>query len=510
MRKHNFKVRLLSFIALCGIVMAFTACSNEDVAQGSVEPNTANNDNLTTFVTGNPATRTSLNYDDGAFFWESGDHIYVQDDNGTWHKSSNAPTEKTASFKFKVPGKYTNHTSYKVYYPGKQGVNNNVTISATQLQKTPNSTAHIGEAGDCGTADATGGNGVFNFRLDHQAAILVFQPFTENDAVKNCYLTKIEVTSDNDITDTYTLDTTTGQLTGSGSGKTITVTTKGDGSYAQGFPLKTSAANVATNGTYVVIRPGTHALTVRYWIKDYVTQVEGAVTKTYPAFNYEKNDYYDMTANLNVTDYDGRKYYMWDAKNNFWNGHEWNSTKPLQPVLKGGTYTQTGDGNFYNNERPGGSKAAMYSCKDLPSANVMAWYVKEGDPHWDGGEVWTTMGHLYKGGMWFKKKLYIPQFSANKAPNPINTDIASLSSDYTLNANPAQGTPTAKALYFFVPALGQYSWNSFGGLGTDGYYWTSSGSNEDSNWAYFLQFNSSNVTLRSDGSNLGNYVMRFN
>lgn len=486
MRKHNFKVRLLSLIALCGIVMAFTACSNEDVAQGSVETNTANNDNLTTFVTGNPATRTSLNYDDGAFFWESGDYIYVMDDNGTWRKSSNAPTEKTASFKFKVPGKYTDHTSYKVYYPGKQGINNNVTISAIQLQKTPNSTAHIGEAGDCGTADATGGNGVFNFRLDHQAAILVFQPFTENDAVKNCYLTKIEVTSDKDITDTYTLDTTSGQLTGSGSGKTITVTTKGDGSYAQGFPLKTSSANVATNGTYVVIRPGTHALTVRYWIKDYVTQVEGAVTKTYPAFDYEKNDYYDMTANLNVTDYDGRKYYMWDAKNNYWKDHEWNSAAPLQPVLKDGRYTQTGDGNFYNNERPGGSKAAMYSCKDLPSANVMAWYVKEGDPHWDGGEVWTTMGHLYKGGMWFKKKLYIPQFSANKAPNPINTDIASLSSDYTLNANPAQGTPTAKALYFFVPALGQYSWNSFGGLGTDGYYWTSSGSNEDSNWAYFL------------------------
>lgn len=490
--------------------MMFTACSNEDVAQGSVETNTANNDNLTTFVTGNPATRTSLNYDDGAFFWESGDHIYVQDDNGTWHKSSNAPTEKTASFKFKVPGKYTDHTSYKVYYPGKQGVNNNVTISASQLQKTPNSTAHIGEAGDCGTADATGGNGVFNFRLDHQAAILVFQPFTENDAVKNCYLTKIEVTSDNDITDTYTLDTTSGQLTGSGSGKTITVTTKGDGTYAQGFPLKTSSANVATNGTYVVIRPGTHVLTVRYWIKDYVTQVEGAVTKTYPAFDYEKNDYYDMTANLNVTDYDGRKYYMWDAKNNYWNGHEWNSTEPWQPVLKGGTYTQTGDGNFYNNETPGGSKAAMYSCKDLPSANVMAWYVKEGDPHWDGGEVWTTMGHLYKGGMWFKKKLYIPQFSANKAPNPINTDIASSFSDYTLNANPAQGTPTAKALYFFVPALGQYSWNSFGGLGTDGYYWTSSGSNEDGNWAYFLQFNSSNVTLSSDGSESGRYVMRFN
>lgn len=157
MRKQTFKVRLLSLIALCGIVMAFASCSNEDVAQGTVDTNTENNSNLTSFVTGAAATRTSLNYDDGAFFWEAGDHIYVKDDNGTWNKSSNAPTEKTASFKFMVPGKYTNSTTYKVYYPGKNGLNNNVTISAAQSQAQPNSTTHIGEVGDCGTADATRG-----------------------------------------------------------------------------------------------------------------------------------------------------------------------------------------------------------------------------------------------------------------------------------------------------------------------------------------------------------------
>ena len=27
-----------------------------------------------------------------------------------------------------------------------------------------------------------------------------------------------------------------------------------------------------------------------------------------------------------------------------------------------------------------------------------------GDPRWDADELWTTMGHLYKGGMWFKRK----------------------------------------------------------------------------------------------------------
>ena len=234
---------------------------------------------------------------------------------------------------------------------------------------------------------------VFNFRLDHQAAILVFQPFTNNTGVKNCQLTKIEVTSDNDITGTYTLDTTTGELTGSASGKSITMTTKDSGSYANGFPLTNSAADLATNGAYVVIRPGTHALTVRYWIKDYVTNVEGAITKTYPAFNYEKNDYYDMTANINVTDYDCSKYYMWDAQNNFWNGREWNSAAPWQPVLATDHNLNTAPGTFYNNEPADGAYAAKYTCKTLRNANELAWYITNGDPHWDGEELWTTMVH---------------------------------------------------------------------------------------------------------------------
>lgn len=507
MRKHTFKVRLLSLIALCGIVMVFASCSNEDVAQSTVETNTEKNSNLTSFVTGAAATRTSLNYDDGAFFWEAGDYIYVKDDNGTWNKSSNAPTEKTASFKFMVPGKYTNSTTYKVYYPGKNGLNNNVTISATQSQAQANSTVHIGEVGDCGTADATRNGGMFNFRLDHQAAILVFQPFTNNTAVKNCQLTKIEVTSDNDITGTYTLDTTTGELTGSASGKSITMTTKGSGSYANGFSLNTSTADVKTNGAYVVIRPGTHALTVRYWIKDYVTNVEGAITKTYPSFDYEKNDYYDMAADINVTDYDGAKYYMWDAKNNFWNEREWNSANPLQPVLANGTYSGYGTDNFYNNDRTAGVNYAKYSCRMLPNVNQMAWYISNGDPRWDGEEIWTSMGHLHKGGMWLLKKSYIPQISEFKAPAPYNRDIRQ--DDISLNKTVKQVTPTYKSSYFFLPALGYYAWGNFSGLGTSGHYWTSTGHADDSNWAYYLTFDSSTITLTSDDSNAGRYVMTF-
>ena len=514
MRKHTFKVRLLSLVALCGIVMAFTSCSNEDVAQSNVDTNTENNSNLTSFVTGAAETRTSLNYDDGAFFWEAGDHIYVKDDNGTWNKSSNAPTEKTASFKFMVPGKYTNSTTYKVYYPGKNGLNNNVTISGTQTQAQPNSTLHIGEAGDCGTADATGGNGVFNFRLDHQAAILVFQPFTNNTAVKNCQLTKIEVTSDNDITGTYTLNTTTGELTGTGSGKTITMTTKGSGSYANGFSLNTSTADVKTNGAYVVIRPGTHALTVRYWIKDYVTNVEGAITKTYDSFKYEKNDYYDMEANINVTDYDGRQYYMWDAKKNYWNGHEWNSTNPWQPVLTGkynsnvpvfgsDSYLRMGDG-FSRVD-------AMYSCKDLPNANELGWYVKNGDPRWDDDKLWTAMGHLYKGGIWLRNKAYIKlitTFNSDQGPSYLD-----MRNNYArVDVTPTQGAPVGSfaSRYFFLPALGRYSDGGFlQYIGKDGCYWSSSASPVDTDWAYSLEFDKSQVSVSPTSSNIGYYVGAF-
>ena len=272
MKKNLFKTRLLSFAAFCGLALAFSSCANEDVAQGATGKETENDNNLTTFVAGDEAkTRTSMDYTSGDFYWEAGDYIYVKDDDGTWQVSNNSPTAKVASFKFKVPGKFKNNTTYKVYYPGKNGYQDQVTIPAAQTQAAPNSTAHFGISGDCGTADASKlSNGSFAFALDHQAAILVFQPYTSNTILQNCYLTKVEVTSDNDITHTYTLDPTTGELTGTGSGKQIILTTKGAGTYANGFPLNTTSASVATNGAYMVIKPGTHILRVRYWVKDII------------------------------------------------------------------------------------------------------------------------------------------------------------------------------------------------------------------------------------------------
>ena len=265
MKRHLFITRLASLAVVCGLTLAFASCANDELAQNG-KPSTGDK-GLTAFSTGEPATRTTMEAD-GTFYWEAGDKIWVKDDSGNWKQSSNSPTGKTASLKFLMPGKYTAKSSYEVYYPGKNGNQNQVTISANQTQTEPNTTAHFGESGDCGIAKATRNatSHEFEFTLDHKAAYLVFKPYTSDDVLKYCYLTKIEVTSDNDITDTYTLDPTaatgTGVLTGTGNGKQIVLTTKGNSgsTYPNGFPLTNTSASLTTNGAYMVIKPGTHTL----------------------------------------------------------------------------------------------------------------------------------------------------------------------------------------------------------------------------------------------------------
>ena len=507
MKKKLFKTRLLSFAAFCGLTFAFASCANEDVAQN---PNSTDNDkNLTTFSAGNPSTRTSME-SDGKFFWEAGDKIYVKDDNGAWHASSNSPTGKTDNFKFKVPGTYTAHTSYEVYYPGQGGSNNQAVIAASQSQAEPNTTAHFGAAGDCGMATATKvpGKQQFAFTLDHKAAYLLFLPRTSNTILHNCYLTKVEVNSDNNITSTYTLDPTTGKLTGTGTGKQIVLTTKGSGTYANGFPLTNSTTSAATNGAYVVIKPGTHTLKIRYWVKDIATGTEGTITKTLSSATYDQNKYYNITANLDVRDYDGDKYYMWDAQQNYWAGHEWNTADPWQPTLMSQpanpNYAQSNaDSRYYNTSFPGNgisNPATHTSCKDLPNANEMTWYCMYGDPCWDADELWTTMGHLYQGGMWFKKKSVLQvegNYNSNTAVD--GTDWRTTSKSQGWFVSPTLPSAADANKYFYLPALGYYDSGQLNGVGYHGYYWSSSAytwyRNDN---AYYLHFTSGVIYVDYD------------
>ena len=290
MKQHSFTSQLKSLALVFGIALAFASCANEDVAQNPTNKEGDNDKNLTTFVAGDETkTRTSLDYNSSDFSWEKDDYIYVKDDDNVLRKSTNAPKSKVASFKYKVPGKFTASTSYKVYYLGKNGGGNSVTISTDQRQTAPDNTEHFGYSGDYGTATATkvSGKQQFKFELEHHPAYLVFQPYTSNTILHNCYLTGVEVTSDNDIAETYTVNTSTDNLDASTvtDGKKIVLTTKG-ASYPNGFLLTNSSASVTTNGAYMVIKPGTHTLRVRYWVKDLATQVEGTITKTLPSTVY--------------------------------------------------------------------------------------------------------------------------------------------------------------------------------------------------------------------------------
>ena len=514
MRQYSFASQLKSLAVVFGIALTFASCAKEDVAQNPTNKEGDNDKNLTTFVAGDEAkTRTSLDYNSSDFYWEAGDYIYVKDDDGVLQKSTNAPDQKVASFRYRVPGKFGASSSYKVYYLGKNSSGNSVSISTAQSQTAPDNTAHFGTAGDYGTATATGsvGGSIFSFQLEHQPAYLVFQPYTSNTILQSCYLTKVEVSSDNDIAATYTVNATTGALDASAvtNGDKIVLTTSGSSSNPNGFPLTNSAASVTTNGAYMVIKPGTHTLKVRYWVKDVATHVEGTITKTYPSTAYASNTYYDMTADLNVKDYDGDHYYMWDAQQQYWYGYEW--TKNLgagvgQPTLSGNSssnYPQSSSdaNNRWYHEGSGSPFNATQSCASLPNVNEMTWYAKEGDPRWDADELWTTMGHLYKGGMWFKKKSQISGYNSNTAAD--GSDWRTTSKNQSWSASYTLPSAADANNYFYLPALGYYNSGQLNNVGNLGAYWSSSAYPWDSNRAYNLGFFNGAVLVNGDNRNNG-------
>ena len=515
MKRHLFITRLASLVVVCGLTLAFASCANDDLAQNG--KTSTDDKGLTAFSTGEPATRTTMEAD-GKFYWEAGDKIWVKDDSGNWKQSSNSPTDKTASFKFLMPGKYTAKSSYEVYYPGKNGNQDKVKISDKQKQTEPNTTAHFGVSGDCGIAKATRNatSHEFEFALDHKAAYLVFKPYTNDDILKHCYLTKIEVTSDNDITttSTYTLDPTAdtgaGALTGTGNGKQIVLTTKGDygSTFQNGFPLTNTSASLTTNGAYMVIKPGTHTLRIRYWVKDVATNIEGTITKIIPSHTFAKNEYVNMEANLKIKNYDGDKYYMWDAQQNYWAGHEWNSANPWQPVLNensNSNYAKSNtDPRYYNEYYPGNgisNPATHTSCKDLPNVNEMTWYAAKGDPCWDADELWTTMGHLYKGGTWFKKKSQISGYNLNTAVDGTdwrtNRNNSSWPASYILPDAADAGN------YFYLPCLGCYSDGKLYFVGVSGIYWSSSAGPWYGGGAYHLSIGGNSVSVDSHTRDFG-------
>ncbi len=486
---------------MAALLLTAAGCSNDDIQTANstnTEKETAETAQ-TSFVTEEESTtRTSLNYDTRDFYWEDGDRIYVKDDGNAFQLSSNAVTgTKQAAFKFMMPGTYA-HNSYTVYYPGKNGIGNNVTIASAQTQNGPDNTLHFGISGDCGTGTATRQpNGQYKFQLNHAAAYLCFKP-TYSHPLASTYVTKIEVTANKNIAGAYTLGTD-GRLTGTGSSQTITLTPKTAGS-SDGFAMQNKADGTGCEASrmFMVIMPGKYKLTIKYYVRDKETGVSGVITKTFGEFQYDANGYYDMPAALSIRSY-GDDYYAWDAKKEYWFGHK--NDQPKKTGVSGSNYPTSADGNrWYNTSKD--LTATAYTAKTCPNANELMWYCQKGDPHWDNKTLWTVWGHLYTGGMWFKKASVIASDNGksstelkNKAPNGKDYAHAKTYTNMPNNTSITQKAPDNRSNYFFLPAMGRYENGKLIEFSSHGRYWSSTPFPYNEDIAYSLYFYSNDVVV---------------
>ena len=494
------------------------SCANDDVAQNEKQKKDNTPAGATVFTgTSQPETTTRtaiLNHTKGtgaSVNWSSTDKIWVKDDGGNWQQSTTTiiPSAANPSFaKFALSGTYTG-ASHDILYTNMAvtGTQPQVEIKAEQTQSAPNNFDHAGVSGDCGIATGNKSGSDYAFTLNHKASYLCFIPRTSNEYVKRSKLIKVEIMSDDEIAGTYNM-AADGTLTlASGGSKTITVTT------GSGFDIDNAADDMSKNATYAVVAPGTHTFRIRYWLRNTTDNpygpIEGTVSKIV-TLNCTAGSIHDITANLNPHDYDGDHYYMWDAKEQYWKGYEW--TKKLagntgQPTLSNGSssnYPQSNsDVSRWYNEGSGAFQATQ-SCATLPNANELSWYVMYGDPRWDYDELWTTMGHLYKYGMWFKKKSVLQaegNYDTEKSADR-TTDLRTTGNRYDNDSRSINSGVLPSAAdagnYFFLPALGSYDNGRLKNIGGYTCYWSSSAYPGYSIYAYCLYIMGGTAIVSSD------------
>ena len=437
-------------------------------------------------------TRTSMNRNgigvQGAFLWEPKDVIYVEDDKKKLCKGKSTITNAVARTTFLVDGSYTKKSQYDVYYCGTNtGAGaKKVVIADNQTQSAFNNTKHFGAAGDCGVATATkatvAGKSGYRFDLKHKASYLCFLPYMALKVQRaNFRIQRIEITSDNNIAGTYDLTQSGLSATGTNESKTITLDVGTDGLL---FADQAAETKSIKNSLYVVIAPGIHTLKVKYTVSDAKNTVM-TITKSYKSHNFGANTICDIPVNLGVRHYSGRNYYMWDARENYWLGHEWDSATPWQPTVEDAEHdgypkSKDADGARWFHEGSGAFEASVNPLfKKLPNANEMAWYGLKGDVHWDDSTWWEIFGDLHTGGIWLKKLSVIARENgrkpaALKLKDPKGNDLLKNSAYYYIS--PKNGKPKNSEIgkYFFLPALGHYATGTLYALGSVGCYWTSS------------------------------------
>lgn len=503
------------------IVLMLAACANEDMQQK--EETKQNGEHVVATFTGHqPKTpgsaksRTTATYSMGGsnaaqVSWEATDKIWVKDINGTFHQSDAAifPTisnKARANFKL-ANGNYGFNPEVRFTNTGNP---NTVSIAFQQLQSGSDNFNHLGVSGDCGIATAIGGGGDYEFTLQHKASYICFLPRNMNKELvpSNFQLMRIAITANKPIVGTY--DFSDGSLVGKSP-------IANGNSFAFLIPKHPNYPKLSTqqdgdqSGCYFVIAPGTYNLSVNFWFEDPNTHEGISIPKEYPNLTCSEGKIVELTANLTLPVWG--KYYMWDAQQHYWWGHE-----TEQPLTNGANSpnwpkNKTSDPQRWHNDNDPGTGKIFEGQTDLfrsiPNINEMLWYVYHGDPHWENPKPRLMLrdGHIVQvnmGGLWLKKKAKI-MADMGITENQMKEGYPKVSpTDWRatpITTLPAAIAPSTAPLpntkdYFFLPAMGQ-----FRGLGTltdaitSGYYWTSTASFKYRTNQFYLEFNSGSVRL---------------
>ena len=512
--------KFTSLFATC-LLMGLTACSNDNVSDADSRNSTENKDltGKTSFsITSEAKTRTSGVYDGSGvdFYWTTNDKIWVNSGSTLTASSSNDITSTTASAKFYFDGIYT-AASYPVRYTGKASTSGNtVTIATSQSQDEANNATQLGTVGDCGVGTATRQtDGSYKFTLSHKASYITFMPYYSKEALAaSAVVTQINVTVANSekLAGTFNFsDSGLGAAISSSSSNSVTLTLNGTSS-TTGFPIPTTAT-ASKNAAIMVVAPGTYStFKVTYTLYDSVTDANSTISYTYRNINCTPGKNQKISTDLGMATYTSRKadYYMWDAKKNYWDGHE--TSQPLLNNAANTNYAKSSaDSRWYNTVFEKYVKTmATNSCQNQPTFEALTWYIEGGSPQVDNKTLWVFANHLYVGGIWIKKQSKIPGFiSTMSYPSAFTWNLGK---DIPYSV-PISGKPKAsvRSDYFYLPALGKYTDGKLTGLGVSGYYWASTPNpvnNGDRSKPYGKVISANCLRFTIDESNMDNVYVR--
>ena len=474
-----------SFFCLQILLSAFalTSCSEENQVDATSQSTASDSQPVlcTVFSTGSSVNRvpkdgvnhTSMNVSRD-FFWTAGDQIYVNTEGENYQMTDNCTLlgdGRRADFRLNDIS--LTEPTCTVLYIG-NGTNSKtaskndlkVKIEATQKQTAWGNSEHLGASGDCGVAEATWDETTrkYSFDLDHKAAYLMFQPYKAEQITANWKVMKIEIITDGTTKIAGTYDFGTGELVGTGTSDTVELNCNStfysrEGSTGMqapstefasgGFDLPSSAS--PTNSCFAVIAPGAHKLTIRYTIQpeeSFRNYEDGffRITKEISLRNYNPNGVTTIKHKLDVMHFEDVKYYTWDA--------------PIDEP-----YDLHVSSTHANASTVVAPTQASRSCKDMPNANEMYWYIENGDPRWDLQTPWTNDKgkNVYTGGAWIMTKAAILEagktFDPNVGKDGIDMRVEYREHDVYSTTYRKGGRPKDTNKYFFLPILGHYEGN---------------------------------------------------